>query len=569
MRTTEARKIRELRYYFALVVRWSWFLGLCILLGGGGTYIVSKLQNPVYRATTLLIVDQKSSSDPYSNVLANNQLVTTYIGLINQPSVMERAASQVGGVSATSLAGRTQVAAQSGTQIIVLQVDDTDPVRAAVSANAVARAFIDVLAQQNVTSKDTVRIFQLATPPTSPDHPKPLYNSLLGAVLGLILALCFVILHAFLDDRIRTVDQFEWLPQVSMLGTFPLQKAGHGDGLLLSEESNSLPVDALRILRTNLHFVSTRPMRSIAIISSSLHEGKTTIAINLALSLVQNGKRVLLVDADLRHPTIHTRLGLPNTTGLSLALREHNYSGVFSTVPEMPDLVVLSAGPPPPDPTELLESPSMAELLHPMPALEAQVGKVDVIVIDTPLALKFADVPIIASLVDGVVLVTRAGVSRESSLLQTIAMLKRVNACILGVVLNGVKKSRQDVSLEKYYRQQNERHERFIATITTDRPSEQGSDVVNEASVDSDQPIEEQWSNPSSTWPETETGVLIEESAGLVSESAGRPHLDTSKQHVAPVRDDDTTLPEAEDNDLLDTQTVKVPRVRIRAANKD
>lgn len=551
MRATETRKSRELRYYFALVVRWLWFLGLCTLLGGSGAYAVSKLQAPIYRATALLIVEQGSSGDPYSNLLASNQLVTTYIGLINQPNVMENAASQIGGISAVSLAGHTQATAQSGTQIIVLQVDDTNPSRAALSANAVANAFINVLTQQNVTNKNTVRIFQPATPPTSSDHPRPLYNSLLGAVLGLILALCFVILHEFLDDRIRTVEQFERIPNLTILGTFPMQqKARQGNGLLLSEENSSLAVDALRILRTNLHFVSTKPMRSIAIVSSSLDEGKTTIAINLALSLVQSGKRVLLVDANLRHPTIHTRLGLPNNAGLSLALREQRYSDVLSVVPEVPNLYILTAGPPPPNPTELLESKQMFELLQSTPAFEAQSGNVDVVVIDTPPALNFADTSIIASIVDGIILVTRARVSRESALLQTITTLKRINACILGVVLNGVKKSRQDVYLYKYYRRLNGQHDQFIKTITTNKSSEQDW-KVNAASG---QPAEEQLGSAVSTIPETETKLMGEGSS--------------SKQYSIADKDD-AMQHRAENRESPDTQTVKLPKVRIPATDKD
>src|SRR5215831_3386856 len=127
MTGTEPRRGRELRYYLEVIVRWLWFLGLCTLLAGSGAYVASKLESPVYRATALLIVDQQASGqDPYSSLLASDQLVTTYVSLITQPTVLERAASRVRGTSAAALANRVQASAQTSTQIIQLQVDDTD-----------------------------------------------------------------------------------------------------------------------------------------------------------------------------------------------------------------------------------------------------------------------------------------------------------------------------------------------------------------------------------------------------------------------------------------------------------
>ena len=268
MAISTARKNLQLRHYAGIIVHWFWFLALCALLAGGGAYVVTKLQKPIYRATTLIIVDQSASGqDPYSNLLASDQLVPTYVNLITQPAVLEKAASQLGGTFVASLQSRVQASSQTGTQLIQIQADDTNPVSAAKIANAVAQAFITVqqnttlaelnatsqqlnqeliqvtsqidsltskintiqannpgdptlpqlkqqlnsaeerhsslqsaynqLTLQDITSSNNIQIFQLATPPTSPDHPKPITNALIGAVLGLLLALCVVLLREF------------------------------------------------------------------------------------------------------------------------------------------------------------------------------------------------------------------------------------------------------------------------------------------------------------------------------------------------------------------------------------
>ncbi|PZR92463.1 MAG: hypothetical protein DLM67_14895 [Candidatus Nephthysia bennettiae] len=142
----------ELRRYTRLLLRWSWLLVLCAAVGAGGAFVVTKRQAPVYEATTLMVVDQRGvGQGSYSDVLASNQSVTTYANLIPQPVVVKKAASQVPGVSASSLVGRVKASAQADSSVIEIRVDDTDPARAATLANAVASAFI-VLQQQQAQS---------------------------------------------------------------------------------------------------------------------------------------------------------------------------------------------------------------------------------------------------------------------------------------------------------------------------------------------------------------------------------------------------------------------------------
>ena len=236
-----------------------------------------------------------------------------------------------------------------------------------------------------------------------------------------------------LDDRVRTSEQIENLIGVATIGTIASKDKG---SLLLSAKDNSRLLDSFGIIRTNLSFMGhDRLLRSIVVTSPSPYEGKSTTAINLAISLASSGKRVLLMDADLRRPTIHKRLGIQNVGGLSLILLHGKQHDTIARVPGIENLYVLTAGPKPPNPTELLESKRMRQLLQTIQDLT----QLDVVVIDTSPALAFADAAIIAAQVDGVILTVNAQSSREASLIETMEAFKKVNASIIGIILIDVK----------------------------------------------------------------------------------------------------------------------------------
>ncbi len=367
---------QKLRVYAGIVLRWTWFLLLCTAVAGGIAFGVSRLQTPVYAASTLLIVDSQTSTDAYSNLLASDQLVSTYLSLIKTQPVMQQAATSAGGITATQLEAATTVSNPGvSTQIIQIQVDDTNPQRAAELANAVGNAFIVIQQQadnnafaqaqqqlqqqiadantqiatltaqiaslrasnpnnpqiqqlqsqldaatsqrdslelieaqqttQHVANTNSLRVYQAASTPTSPDHPKPLLNGALGALAGLVLAGGIVVLSELLNDRLRTAADIREATGLPILGTLP---ALSGRNIVLKSDHGRLK-DAMRQLRINLNFASLgEPVRVVVVTSGMEGEGKTTIAVNLALSLAQSGRRVALVDADLRLPRVHKML---------------------------------------------------------------------------------------------------------------------------------------------------------------------------------------------------------------------------------------------------------------------
>src|SRR5262249_23435104 len=159
------------------------------------------------------------------------------------------------------------------------------------------------------------------TPPTAPDHPKALLNALIAGLVGFLIAASLVVILEFFDDRVHTSDELQVLVGASMLTTIGEAKSGN---LLLgtaNTQRNARLSLAFRNLEANLSFIGfDEPLRTVVVTSALPGEGKTTVAVDLAISLTQSGKRVLLIDADMHRPRVHEVLGLSNTGGLSLWL---------------------------------------------------------------------------------------------------------------------------------------------------------------------------------------------------------------------------------------------------------
>jgi capsular exopolysaccharide synthesis family protein len=199
----------------------------------------------------------------------------------------------------------------------------------------------------------------------------------------------------------------------------------------LSQHSGAL--EAYRVLRTNLRFVSVdRPVRTITITSALPGDGKTLTTANLGIALAMDGVRVALVDADLRHPMLHRLLGVQRGCGLTSVLTREATLDEALTFTPLENLSVLPAGPVPPNPTELVSTQALANL-H-----EELLGRVDMVLMDTPPVLAAADAALTAARCDGVLLVVRAGVTDRRLALRAREALENVHARVLGAVLSGV-----------------------------------------------------------------------------------------------------------------------------------
>ena len=224
----------------------------------------------------------------------------------------------------------------------------------------------------------------------------------------------------------------------------------NGREKLITHSSPRSPVaEAYRQLRTNIQFASLdRPIKTLLVTSTSPEEGKSTTLANLAITIAQTGKSVILVDCDLRRPSLHQLFGLNNNRGLTgLVIDDTNKEIPFQDS-GIASLRILSSGPLPPNPSELLGSLRMGEII------EQLKSQADYVLLDSPPIIAVTDAAVLATKVDGVLLVIKAGKTKRELAKRAKALLDKVNANLVGVVLNNVK---LDANLHHYYGQEEKR----------------------------------------------------------------------------------------------------------------
>jgi non-specific protein-tyrosine kinase len=281
-------------------------------------------------------------------------------------------------------------------------------------------------------------VVEPAAPPISPVSPRPLLNTLLAAVLGLLIAIGIAYVAEYLIDAIKDSDDVQEVSGLNTLGAIARMKDGRTRSEIYRVAALLYPrsavAEAYRTLRTNIEFASVdAPIRTLLVTSAMPGEGKTITASNLAVVFAQAGRRVLLVDADLRKPGIHAVFDLPNTNGLTTLLRNEQVSlDAIAQVTEHDNLRVLTTGPLPPNPAELLGSQRMRAILE-----RLEVGS-DLIILDSPPLGAVTDSAILSSFLDGTLLIIDADHSRRRSVRQAREALARADAKVLGAVLNRI-----------------------------------------------------------------------------------------------------------------------------------
>jgi succinoglycan biosynthesis transport protein ExoP len=289
-----------------------------------------------------------------------------------------------------------------------------------------------------------------AVTPTTPIGPQRTRNILVAFLLSLAAGIGLAFLLDYLDDSVRTSDDISrhlGLPTLALIPHYlntdkrnkmlaPVNGNGaHGAALIAIEERHSPMAEAYRHLRTSLLFSSAgKPPQTILVTSSQPSEGKTTTAINTAITLAQSDADVVIIDCDLRRPRLHTHFGFENTQGLTNYLSgDKDTTNLIRTYEGLPRLKVITSGPIPPNPAELLSSNEMRNLL------QFLSGRFKHVVIDSPPAISFTDASILSTLVDGVVLVAMANKSSIHLMRQFKQRIHNIGARIYGVVLNGIK----------------------------------------------------------------------------------------------------------------------------------
>ena len=327
-----------------------------------------------------------------------------------------------------------------------------------------------------------VRIENYSRVPRAPVGPARLRNVMLALALSLVAGIGLAFLLDFLDDTVKSIDDIDRYIHLPALAMIPASRgvarlkgipqstpAGPSESTALAmiDDVRSPIAESYRHLRTSLLLSSAgQPPKTILVTSSQPSEGKTTTAINTAFMLAQTGAEVLIIDCDLRRPRLHAQFEVGNSKGLTTWLSgEKNLDNLLQTYARTPNLKILTSGPVPPNPAELLGSEEMRKLLALLSERFAHI------IIDSPPAISFTDASILSTMVDGVMLVVHGGRSSRAVVRRAKQQLLDVGAHIFGVVLNNVKAESQDYYYSGYY-------SNYYSTETESGPSASANETA-------------------------------------------------------------------------------------------
>lgn len=280
---------------------------------------------------------------------------------------------------------------------------------------------------------NTISLLEPAEAPSSPFSPNVGLNVGLAVAIGILLAAAVGFLTEYFDDTLKNTEDVVRDLGISTLGEIGTVRAIKGDKLVAANEPRSASAEAYRVLRTNISFSSVdRPIRTILITSPSPSEGKSITAANLAAVMAQAGYNTILLDCDLRKPSQHKVFNTTNEVGLTNGLLSPANTHNFIRTTRVENLRIMTSGPLPPNPAELLGSKSMAHLL------ELLGNESDVIVIDSPPVLAVADAAILSRVSDGALLVVDSGHTRRDAARRAKEAMENAGAHLLGVVLNRI-----------------------------------------------------------------------------------------------------------------------------------
>jgi non-specific protein-tyrosine kinase len=499
---------RDLAQWVAILRRWWWLLVAAAILAGSASYVVTKQIKPTYEATTKLFVNTASvgnSSSNYGDSLYATMLSKAYAEMI----VSYRVAGAVLAhtpvrMTATALIREIQATSDPNTPLITIAVRDRSKEQAALLAEAVAQAFIQINMQdQGTRYKDaqdtlntqiakvqsridaanarlrsvaaqggssgqtsteitsltaqinslqsnlatlntqlnnllfgksqtmtTLTITEHAQVPTAPVSPNARLNLLLAVLAGLLLASGAALLMEYLDDSLKSPALAEERLKTPVIGAIS-RFAADGGPALVANRSHDRDAEAFKVLRTNIHFTNVdRPPRSLLITSPGQGDGKSTIAANYAVAVAQTGQRVIIVDADLRRPSLHRIFSLGPGPGLTDYLRDPSLGlGIVRDGP-VENLRVVTSGAIPPNPSELLGAQRMTE------CLQMLLANADVVIVDTPPVLVVTDASVLANRVDGAVLIVDLDKTPMRAATHALQSVQMVGGKVLGIVVN-------------------------------------------------------------------------------------------------------------------------------------
>ncbi len=418
--------------------RWLPLL-LCLLAGLGAAEAVTRRSTPFYASSARLFVNIPSAtsrSEAESGLRLTSQLLRSYAQVATSRSaaqqIVERLTLPEG---PDSLRSRISATPEADTLLVTVSAVDADPQRARSIANMAANVLIDTINEfEKGKGADAIQaeVIDDATAAGSPYTPRPRLNLLAGGFLGLVLGLAAGLLLDVMDRSVKAPGQAAELFRAPMLGLVPRRKEVTANPVVTVELPTDPASESYRALRTAVRFINPdEPLRTILVTSPTPNDGKTTTAVNLAVAMAQSGERVVLVDADLRRAQLGGLLGIESAVGVTSVVTHlvaptdalQNWRDILGFMP---------SGPLPPNPSEILGSQTMAQLINALRNLA------DVVIFDAPPVLPVTDAVVLSTQVDGVILVARSGRTQRNAAAEAHRRLDTVGANVVGFVLNAV-----------------------------------------------------------------------------------------------------------------------------------
>lgn len=420
-------------------VRKRWWLVLVAFLLVTGLFVaLSRSAVPTYRASASLFFSATGSSsatDLNQGATYTQGQMLSFAELATMPVVLGPVIDDLDlDVTAKELARSISATTTRDSVILTITAVSEDPEHAADLANAVALQLTEAVADlspQDETGQARVvaTVVAEATPSQYAFAPNTKRNAMAGAVAGVVLGALAALLWSVLDTRVRTPEQVESATGATVLGRISRSKRG---ATILSTTTKGALAEDVRRLRANVHFLAVKGRAlSVVVTSSVAGEGKSTVAVNLAVTLAESGERVLLVDADLRRPAVAGYLGLERGAGLTdVLIGEAEPDDVLQ--PVLDNLDVIASGATPPNPSDLVSRPAFGEMLA-----ELQT-RYDVILLDSPPVLPVADAITMTRGVAGALVVIDSTRTKRAQVTMTAEGLRAGGGTVLGVVLNKV-----------------------------------------------------------------------------------------------------------------------------------
>ena len=393
---------------------------------------------PLYSSSSRLFIStsQTDENSAYTGNLFATQRVASYADLTGSTQLADRVAERLGsGADAAELRSAVTASVVPETVILEISATDPDPQTAADVTQAYAEE-LQLLVEELETPKgkaDAVikaTIVDEAQVSASPVSPQPVRNLALAAVLGLLLGIGLAVARELLDTTVKSAEDVEEVTQAPILGTIFNDADAKRAPMEVLATANPW-AEAFRVLRTNMQYIEVDQDQKTFVMTSSLPgEGKSTTAVNTAVTMAQAGHRVALIECDLRRPLIAERLELDGAIGTTSVLI--GKVQVEDAMQQYGDthLDVLACGPIPPNPSELLQSQAMEKLLVDLRS------RYDIVILDAPPLLPVTDAALLAARTDGAIVVVRHGKTTQDQLQHAVERLESVDAATLGVVMN-------------------------------------------------------------------------------------------------------------------------------------